>query len=107
MSQGLKPMARTMTTTPGPGEPTAITAELEMYRHTSAPNVKGPLPARAVRGSSIVPEIPDEPGGYLISWTPMAPAPVIGPDPTGPLVMYRTNQPAMQLLLPLPRIGVT
>ena len=51
--------------------------------------------------------LPETRTSYLMSWTAMASAPVTGPAPTGPVVMYRTNQPAMQLELPLPRIGVT
>jgi hypothetical protein len=42
--------------------------------------------------------------GYLISWTPMESPLPIAPEPTGPVVMKWMNQPARQLLLPLPSI---
>jgi predicted amidohydrolase len=42
---------------------------------------------------------------HFTSWTPIAPEPWTEPAPTGPDVMYRTNHPARQLELPLPRIG--
>ena len=45
-------------------------------------------------------------GAYWMSWTPIASLLPIGPSPTGPRVTYRTNQPAMQLLEPLPAIGI-